>query len=297
MAYRTPTTRFGIASGTKGFTALTIMSLVTDGSLALDASVEQLLGDRLGLITTGVTVGQLLSHTSGIGDYLDESALGDIEDYVMPVPVHQLAKTTDYLVVLRNHPAKFAPGERFEYCNSGFVILALIAEVVSGSSFYELVAERVLKPAGMTATEFLRSDQLPGSAAIGYLPTDGAWRTNHLHLPVRGSGDGGAYSTVGDFAAFWPALFAGRIVARALVDEMIRPHHDIPSRSMRYGLGFWIRADRATVMLEGSDPGVSFRSAYDPGTELLYTVMSNTTRGAWPPVKVLDGLLPDLVRP
>jgi CubicO group peptidase (beta-lactamase class C family) len=291
----TPTTAFGIASGTKGFTALAIMSLVADGSLALDTPVRSVLDDELELIDEAVTVGHLLAHTSGIGDYLDEATLGHIDDYVLPVPVHRLATTTDYLAVLRGHPAKFKAGGRFEYCNGGFVVLALIAEIVSKLSFHDLVDERVFAPAGMTATAFLRSDELPGSAAIGYLPTEGGWRTNQLHLPVRGSGDGGAYSTVGDLAAFWPALFEGRIVPRRLVDEMVRPHNDVPAESKRYGLGFWIRPDRATVMLEGNDAGVSFRSAFDPASELLYTVMSNTSAGAWPLVKLLDDLLPDLV--
>ena len=77
---------------------------------------------------------------------------------------------------------------------------------------------------------------------------------------------------------------------------MVRPHNDVPSNSMRYGLGFWIRPDRATVILEGNHAGVSFRSAYDPTTELLYTVMSNTAAGAWPIVKLIDGLHPDLVQ-
>ncbi len=149
----------------------------------------------------------------------------------------------------------------------------------------------------MTATGFPRSDELSGSAAFGYLPSEDGWRTNQLYLPVRGSGDGGAYSTVGDFAAFWPALFAGRIVPRPIVAEMVRPHSAAPSHSKRYGLGVWIRPDRATVILEGYDAGVSFRSAYDPTSELLYAVMSNTSGGAWPLVDLLDWLLPDLARP
>jgi CubicO group peptidase (beta-lactamase class C family) len=293
----TPTTRFGIASGTKGFTAVTIMSLVAEGSLALETSVRSVLGNELGLIDERATIGHLLAHTSGIGDYLDESALGDIDDYSLPFPVHQLASTSDYLAVVRGHPQRFKPGERFEYCNSGFVVLALIAEAASGSSFYDLVAERVFASAGMRATGFPRSDDLLGSAAIGYRRTEDGWRTNQLHLPVRGSGDGGAYSTVGNIAAFWRALFEGRIVPRPLVDEMVRPHNDAPTESKRYGLGFWIRPDRATVMLEGYDAGVSFRSAYDPTSQLLYTVMSNTAAGAWPLVKLLDGFLPDLARP
>jgi CubicO group peptidase (beta-lactamase class C family) len=64
----------------------------------------------------------------------------------------------------------------------------------------------------MTDSGFLRSDELPGRAAIGYLTAGDALRSNVLHLPVRGSGDGGIYSTVADISAFWRALFAGRIV-------------------------------------------------------------------------------------
>jgi CubicO group peptidase (beta-lactamase class C family) len=291
------TTRFSIASGSKGFTALTIMSLVAQGSLALDTSVRSLLGDELVLVDPEVTVGHLLGHTSGIGDYLDEEAGRDVDDYIMPIPVHQLATTTDYLAVLRGHPMKFDPGKRFEYCNGGFVVLALVAEAVGNASFHDLVTERVFLPAGMTETCFPRSDELSGSDAIGYIPIEDGWRTNQLHLPVRGSGDGGAFSTVGDIALFWPALFEGRIVPRPLVEEMVRPHNDVPSESKRYGLGFWIRPDRATAMLEGYDAGISFRSAYDPTSEFLYTVISNTSAGAWPLVKLLDGMLPDLVQP
>ena len=293
----TTTTRFGIASGSKGFTALTIMSLVAEGSVGLDTSVRSVLGDELELIDPEVTVGHLLAHTSGIGDYLDEDSRAEVDDYVMTVPVHELATTNDFLAVLGGHPAKFAPGERFEYCNGGFVVLALIAEAVSSRRFHDLVADRVVEPAGMTVTGFPRSDELLGSDAIGYIPTENGWRTNQLHLPVRGSGDGGAFSTVGDIAVFWPALYAGRIVPRPVVEEMIRPRNDVPAESKRYGLGFWIRADRDTAMLEGYDAGVSFRSAYDPTSELLYTVISNTSAGAWPIVKLLDGLLPDLARP
>ena len=287
-------TQFGIASGVKGFTALTVMALIADGSLSLDSSVRGLLGDALELINPAVTVGHLLAHTSGIGDYLDEEVMTEIDEYVMVIPVHQLADTKDFITVLRGHPMKSVPGERFEYCNGGFVVLALVVEAVTGRGFPEMVAEKVFEPAGMTATAFLRSDQLPGSAAIGYLPAEDGWRTNQLHLPVRGSGDGGAYSTVGDVATFWHALFAGAIVPPPVLEEMVRPHNDVPSESKRYGLGFWLRADRDTVMLEGYDAGVSFRSAYDSAEELLYTVISNTSEGAWPIVKLLDELLLEL---
>lgn len=292
----TAETRFGMASGCKGFTALVVMSLVNEGVLDLSTTVRSVLGDELDEIDSGVTVAHLISHTSGIGDYLDESVVRDIADYTLAVPVHQLSSTADYLAVLRGYPTKFPPGERFEYCNGGFVVLALMAEVAAQTSFYELAARRVFEPAGMIATEYLRFDQLPGSAAIGYLPTDDGWRTNHFHLPIRGSGDGGCYSTLGDMARFWPGLFGDKILPRSLVDEMVRPHKDVPEEGLRYGLGFWIRADRETVMLDGMDVGVSFRSAYDPASAVQYTVISNEAFGAWPLVKELDRWVPHLVR-
>ena len=284
-------TRFGIASGTKGFTAVAVMALVADGSLALDTSVRSVLGDELDLVDPAVTVGHLLTHTSGIGDYVDES-IGDVDDYVLPVPVHELATTRAYLAVLRGHPMAFGVGERFAYCNGGFVILALVVEAVTGRPFADVVADRVWAPAAMAETAFWRSDQLPGNVALGYVDGDEGWRTNQFHLPIRGSGDGGAYSTVADIARFWTALFDGAIVAPGVVAEMVRPHAEAPEQSLRYGLGFWLRADRATVMLEGCDAGVSFRSAYDPGSGLAYTVVGNTTDGAWPLVRVLDAWLP-----
>jgi CubicO group peptidase (beta-lactamase class C family) len=103
-----------------------------------------------------------------------------------------------------------------------------------------------------------------------------------LHLPVLGSGDGGIYSTLADFASFWRALFAGQIVSPAWVSEMVRPHSDVPSERMRYGLGFWLHQSGSGVILEGYDAGVSFRSVHDPVAQLTHTVISNTSDGAWP---------------
>src|SRR4029079_1428258 len=125
-------------------------------------------------------------------------------------------------------PTKFPPGERFSYNNAAFVVLALIAERVSGVPYPELVRTRVCEPAGMTHTSFIRSDEPEAGVAIGYLSEDGP-RTNVLHLPVVGGGDGGAVSTLADIAALWTALFKGRIVSSDTVAEMTRSHTDAPA--------------------------------------------------------------------
>ncbi|MDP9336896.1 MAG: beta-lactamase family protein, partial [Actinomycetota bacterium] len=96
-------TQFGIASGTKGLTALAVMGLVERETFDLGTTARSLLGDDLPLIADDVTIEHLLAHRSGIGDYLDEDAVDAVSDYVMPVPVHQLATTEQFLSVLGGH--------------------------------------------------------------------------------------------------------------------------------------------------------------------------------------------------
>src|SRR5580700_7318455 len=136
-------TRFAIASGTKGLTALAVVSLINDKALAMSTTARSVLGTALPLIGDDVTIEHLLAHRSGVGDYLDEDAGHDIADYVLTVPAQDLATTGQYLAVLGGHRAKFAAGERFSYSNGGYVVLALIAERVAGRPFPELLRERV----------------------------------------------------------------------------------------------------------------------------------------------------------
>ncbi|MEU0094192.1 serine hydrolase domain-containing protein [Kribbella sp. NPDC006257] len=282
-AYRVPNTvdtRFGIASGSKGFTALAVLSLVHDGALELSTTARSLLGKDLPLIADDVTVEHLLTHTSGIGDYLDEDADTEITDYFVGA-AYELTTTEAFLPLLDGHPTKFRAGERFAYCNGGFVVLALLAERASGGvGYHDLVRERVLRRAGMTRTDFLRSDELPADAAVGYLPIDGVDRSNVFHLPVLANGDGGIHTTAADISTFWRALFAGDIVDP--VEEIVRPRIDVPDESRRYGLGFWLAKNTDTVMLVGYDAGASFKSTHDPHTNTTHTVLSNTSPGAWP---------------
>jgi len=272
-------------------TALAVVSLIEQGALRLSTTARSVLGRDLPLIADDVTVEQLLAHRSGIGDYLDEEAGHDITDYVLTVPVHELATTEQFLAVLDGYPAAFPPGERFCYCNGGYVVLALIAERVAGVPFHDLVRQRVCVPAGMRDTDFPRSDELPERTATGYLSADAASRSNVFHLPVRGNGDGGAYSTVADIGRLWRSLFGGRIVSADLVAELVRPRSEAPAQSMRYGLGFWLQPSGPAVVMEGFDAGVSFRSVHDPHAGTTHTIISNTSHGAWPVARRLNELL------
>ena len=267
--------RFGIASGTKTLTAIAVLSAVADGSLGLDLPVRELLGDELPLVDRRVTVRHLLQHRSGIGDYLDENADLDRLDYAMRVPVHTLDGSAGYLAALDGYPQKFVPDTDFAYCNSGYVILAALLERATGMSYAQAIGERVTGPAGMTRTEFLRMDALPGDAAVGYLLADGL-RTNVLHLPVVGFGDGGVFTTVGDVHLLWSALVDGRL-GQNLLATMTAP----PAPGARYGMGMWLDEQPGLITMEGMDVGVSFCSRRFPDGS-TFSVLSNTTDGAWP---------------
>jgi len=281
-------TMFATASATKGLTALGVVSLVESGQLDFDTTLVSLLGDSLPLVDSAVTIEHLLGHTSGVGDYLDEEAIDDIDDYLLTVYAHALNVPDDYLPMLRGHEQKTAPGATFAYNNGGYVLLALAIEAASGQGYHEVLQERVLDPAGMTDTAFLRSDNLPSRAALGYLKSG---HTNVFHLPVVGVGDGGVYSTVADVQRLWRALFDGAIVSLGMAEHMTRRRNDPPNEDFGYGLGFWLHRDNGAVVLEGMDAGVSFRSLYHRPSGVGYTVMSNTSTDVWPVVRYLSGQL------
>jgi hypothetical protein len=138
----------------------------------------------------------------------------------------------------------------------------------------------------MIDAAYLRSDALPARTALGYLDTEGH-RSNVLHLPVRGSGDGGAYTTVADVHRLWLALRAGAVVDPAALAIAWRPRSEVPAEDTRYGLGFWLHASGPGVFLEGYDAGVSFRTVFDPESDTTHTVLANWSNGAWPLARAL----------
>lgn len=288
-AFRVPNTletQFAIASGSKVFTALAVLSLVEEGALRLDQPAREILGTDLLLIDDAVTIEHLLTHTSGIGDYLDEESDWEATDYVLTGQVHTLTSAEAFLPLVDGFAQKHPPGERFSYCNGGYIALAIILERVTKEVFHDAVRRRVIAPAGLAHTDFLRLDELPASAAVGYLFAEGN-RANTLHLPVLGNGDGGAFTTAGDLHRFWRAFFDGRIVSKQTVAEMVRPRHEVPAEGLDYGMGLWVHPGGRAVVVEGYDAGVSFRSTHIFGSATTASVLGNSSEGAWPVIGVV----------
>ncbi|GAA1423805.1 serine hydrolase domain-containing protein [Agrococcus citreus] len=279
--------RIAIASGSKGFTALAVMRLVEEGRLRLDQRVRELLGDDLPRIDDRVTIEHLLTHTSGIGDYLDEEADWEPSDHVLTLPVHTLTTSAAFLPMLDGHAQKAPPGDRFSYCNGGYMVLAVLLERVTGETYHQVVRRLVLDPAGLERTGFLPLNALPADAAAGYVHDEGDL-VNTLHLPVLGNGDGGAFTTAADLHRFWIALLDGRIVSRETLEAMAAPRHDVPEERKRYGMGLWLHRSHDALILEGYDAGASFRSTHIIATQTTVSVLGNSSEGGWPVISVLE---------
>jgi CubicO group peptidase (beta-lactamase class C family) len=279
-------TVFALASVTKGITALVILRLVESGALGLQTTARSLLGADLPLVADDVTIEQLLSHRSGIGDYLDEGGDAGIDDRYLGVATHQIGNVAAYLPLLDGAPMVEPPGTAFRYNNGAFVLLAVLAERASGDDYYALVDDLVLRPAGVTSGAFHRSDTTPGDVALQYLAADGL-RTNVLHMPLRGAGDGGVHCTVGDLHLLWRSLAAGRVVRPSTWDDMRRARSE-PGGDERfgYGLGLWLAANDV-VFLEGYDAGISARTMFRPADGTIMSVVANTSEGAWPIARAL----------
>jgi CubicO group peptidase (beta-lactamase class C family) len=162
-------------------------------------------------------------------------------------------------------------------------MLSLVIETTTGS-YHRAVRDQVFTPAAMPHAEFLRTDDLPANTALGYL-ADG--RTNVFHLPVIGMGDGGAFFTLDDTTAFWDSFLTGGIVSPERVAAMtteVSVYNDTRS----YGRGFWLGPGADHVWIEGMDAGVSFQSGVFRGADVRYSVLSNTSSGAWPLVKAIS---------
>jgi CubicO group peptidase (beta-lactamase class C family) len=281
-------TRFGTASGTKTFTATAACQLADAGKIDLQAPISEYIREGLPAYDPGVTVHQLLSHTSGIADYLDDDLSdADYAALFTRYPVYTLRGPADYLPMFPDGMA-FKPGERFAYNNGAYILLALLVEIQSGMPYAKYVEENVFAKAGMSDSGFFESDHLPARTALGYLADsgDGLWRTNVFLLPIRGGGDGGAYVTAPDMSKFWDALHSDQLMSKPMRERMLSIQAtDADDPTDNYGYGVWVTTDTAGQIIRygatGADQGVAFSSVVLQQDDSLVTVISNTKGPTW----------------
>jgi D-alanyl-D-alanine carboxypeptidase len=238
-APNTADTRFNMASMGKLFTTVGVAQLMEAGKLALNDRLAAHLPDVNPAIAD-VTIEQLLTHSSGLGSYFAAPGWNERR-----AAIRTLA---DYRAMIDERP-QFTPGERYEYSNSGFILLGAVIERLTGQDFYTAMQERVFGPAGMTRTGYPTLEET--DLAVPYtngcfarppsVCTPGDWVDARPTSGVRGGPAGGGASTVRDLHAFAEALKTGRLIRSETLalftaerGKMTRQGGPIDA----YGLGF-----------------------------------------------------------
>ncbi len=291
-------TRFGIASGTKFFTALAIGKLIEAQKLSFETKLKDCIALNFPHYAPEITIRHLLTHTSGVPDYLDEEKIPDTDSFVLSVPVYNLHSPRDYLAMFPDEPMKFAPGARFSYSNGGYILLGVVIEELTGQKYQDFVEQTIFKAIGMDRSGYFAMNRLPEQTALGYIEDAAGWRTNIYNLPIVGASDGGAFATLHDIKTLWKAFWGYEILPKALVDiytqPFVKPNEGREDTYYGYGIGMreGVGGNREEY-ITGSDAGASFRSIVNRANGLEITVLSNTTHGAWPILRAIDSALSD----
>ena len=262
----TTETRSCLASLSKPVTAAAIMMLVEQHRLTYDDSLSKFLpgfADAVGV----VTIRHLLTHTSGIPDYPELKV------------DHPGVTNGEILAALQKVPMPvFLPGQKYQYCNAGYVLLGLIVEHISGQPLPLFLESRIFKPLGMTSTFVLASlDQKTADVARGYNRSAGADDFEGME-----TGDSGVYSTVHDLLRFDQALYTESLVKQQTLAEAFTPAQ-VREGTTTYGFGWNIETDATgtRVWHQGNTAGFRAfieRRLADRGTVIMLTNGGDTNR-------------------
>ncbi len=191
----TADTKYNIGSINKTFTQVALGQLRDAGKLDFSKTLRTYLPDYPSDVADKITLQQILQHSSGLGDIFGPAYAN--------MPKDRLRKLSDFLPLFVDKPLEFAPGSSQRYSNSGYIVLGLVIEKVSGMSYDDYVKTKIFEPLGMNDTGAFESDAIVPKRAVNYTRgDDGVLRTNIHMRPGRGSSAGGGYSTVMDLYRF-----------------------------------------------------------------------------------------------
>lgn len=264
----TPLTQFRVGSMNKMLTAVATLQLVQAGRLRLDAPFgTYLTGYPNAEMASKVTLHHLLTHTGGTGDIFGPQFM----EHRL-----ELRNTADYLRLYGTRALQFEPGAKHVYSNYGFMLLGAVIERVSGMSYDDYIATRVLAPAGMTATGAAPEESAVPGRSVGYMRQNGALVSNAPTLPYRGTPAGGWYSTVGDLARFAAAIRERKLLDSRHTTLLYTGKVQVtPSVQYAYGFIDHVVGGRRWVGHGGTAPGMSGELAFEPNGGYVAVTLSN----------------------
>jgi CubicO group peptidase (beta-lactamase class C family) len=273
-----PATRFRIASVTKQFTAACVLLLEERGKLRIEDLVNKYLSNP-SKVWEKVTILDLLTHSSGIVDFTELPEYRSLE----PLEI-----TPGNLVALfRDNPLEFEPGQQAKYSNSGYVLLGLMIEEISGKTYGRFVQENIFAPLGMRDSGYDSNSAIIANRAAGYQLADGALvnaRFIHMTVPFAA---GGLYSTTEDLLRWEQGLFGGKVLGAAALKKMTTAYNG----DNGLGLQVWTSNGRRAIEHSGVIEGFTSHLAYFPEDKVTVVVLSNLQSSAPPMISRQLGLV------
>jgi CubicO group peptidase (beta-lactamase class C family) len=271
-----PGVKYLLASVSKQFTAAAVLRLVDQGRLGLDDLLSKHLDD-LPAAWSAITVRQLMAHTSGLPNHTDAGGLEEVR-YRKMSPFGLYAH-------FRDKPLDFAPGSSWNYSNSGYVMLGILIERLSGQSYADFLQAQLFKPLGMANSGVARSDVVLPQLASGYVKDGDTLRpANFLNMSVPYSA-GALYGTTGDLLKWQRGLYGGAVLSPASLQAMTTPVRN------QYALGLEVAAPGWPQAYghSGGIAGFSTYLRYEPAQKLTIAVLSNQeSAAAWGLVQKLS---------
>jgi CubicO group peptidase (beta-lactamase class C family) len=307
-------TRFRIASISKLFTAVAVLQLVEQGKFSLETSVRECLGLENTRIPRAATVQHMLTMTSGIADWFEES--GDWEATWAALcrehPIYLFRRNADYLPLFANKDPLFPVGEKHQYNGAGYILLGLMIEKLSGLSYFDYVRRNIFERAQMTRSDFLALDGVDEQVAEGYIPVTDAqekiigWKKNIYSTTVEAAADGGATSTAQDLCRFSRALQGGQFLSAQWTRELLTPKvlerlEKLKGYTWKYGYANFFLLDEADRIVRwghtGEEDGVSGRLYHYPAKNLDVVILGNQSWCAGKLAWEIHDLILDRIEP
>ena len=275
-------TNFRLASLTKQFTAMASMLLVHDGKLHYDDRLTAIFPD-FPSYGQAISIRNLLNHTSGLPDYEDIMAeqYGKIPDDQIP----QISDAGVLALMKKASTGKFPPGSQWQYSNSGYCVLAMIVEKISGQPFGQFLHDRIFGPLKMSGTlAYVKGTNEVPNRAYGHTLKDGVWRETDQSSTSATLGDGGVYTSLSDLA-LWDAalrnhaLLSDREMEPAVtaVQPTDAPAREPDGRAVSYGFGWFVDPYRGHPRMWHYGETVGFRTSIQrfPQDQLSVVVLCN----------------------
>ncbi len=265
-----PNTLFNIASITKAMTAASTLQLVDRGLLDLDVPVGKYLPDYPNkTVRDSVTAYQLLTHTSGLNNFLvdDFKSMGKLN----------LREVKDYLPLFSSKPLMFSPGSKYSYSAAGYVVLGLLIERLSGENYHQYLKDKVFDKAGMKNTLAIPIDSIVKNKASGYTSYFGEsdYLTKNDSFLGKANPAGFYYSTASDLFVFFEALKGNSLLSEQMTKTMMSPL--VKGYYTNYGFGLSVdkRFDQTIVGHTGGWYGVQCELMYFEKDEITVVILSN----------------------